>query len=47
MGCVFGTRDKQETCLGCFDGDILRKVISLKPFNVKSLKTFQVVFENM
>jgi len=27
MGFVFGTRDKQDSCLGCFDGDILGKVV--------------------
>ena len=47
MGFVSGTRDKQETCLGCFDGDILWKVMSLKTLHVMSLKTFQVVFENI
>ena len=43
MGLILGTRDKEETCLGCFIGDILGKVMSLKTFKVTlPLKIFKV-----
>jgi hypothetical protein len=41
MGLVLGTRDKEETCLGRFVGDILGKVLSSKTFKVMSLKTLK------
>jgi hypothetical protein len=43
MGLVLGTRDKEETCLGCFVEDILGNFMSLKTFKVMSLKTFMVM----